>query len=122
MSLCLKDIKEGGVSPQWIIQNLNYIIGYAICHLEWTLRTLNSCRQFLAFVSVSWASGQSAQTDNPDLEKVLQNLFFLENMKPKISSSSPFLENVPIKQDMAVLKLALLFHRYFYKVYAIDMI
>ena len=37
VNLCLKDIEQGGLSPQWIIDNLNYIIGYAICHLEWVI-------------------------------------------------------------------------------------
>jgi hypothetical protein len=114
MSLCLKDIKEGGLSSQLVINNLNCIIEYAIRHLEWTIRTMNSCRNFLAFVSVSVASGQKSQSQNSEMKKVFENLFYLENMKPKISSSSPFLENIPLNQDMAVLKLTLLFHRYYF--------
>ena len=70
---------------------------------------MNSCRQFLAFNSVS---GRINESQNPDMDvKVLENLFFLENMKPKISSSSPFLECIPNNDDASILKLSFLFHR-----------
>lgn len=70
---------------------------------------MDSCRQFLAFLSVS---GQLSNSQNEDLDtKVLENLFFLENMKPRISSSSPYLDNMPRNENMVVLKLTLLFHR-----------
>lgn len=114
MSLCLKDIKHGGLTAQWIIDNLNYIIGYAICHLQWTPKTLNACRKFLAFVTVSAAPGSTKLQNNFKSPQILENLFYLENMKPNISCSSPFLENIPLKQDMAVLKLTMLFYRYYY--------